>query len=94
MPTPHEMTRTRTLERGVEEWSCTQCGRRLRLRRPPAFEKIVLDPGDEQAAHVGGAGGLEVRAAAASPAGLGDLPAAERRWLAEHGIAWKPDQTP
>ena len=94
MTTPHEMTRTRTLERGVEEWSCTQCSRRLRLRRPPAFEKIVLDPGDEWAAHVGGAGGLEVRAAAASPAGPGDLPAAERRWLAEHGIAWKPDRTP
>jgi hypothetical protein len=91
MTTPHEMTRTRTLERGVEEWSCTQCSRRLRLRRPPAFEKIVLDPGDEWAAHVGGAGGLEVRAAAASPAGPGDLPAAERRWLAEHGIAWPPD---
>jgi hypothetical protein len=79
------------LERGVEEWSCTQCSRRLRLRRPPAFEKTVLDPGDEWAAHVGGAGGLEVRAAAASPGGL---PAAERRWLAGHGIAWKPDETP
>jgi hypothetical protein len=89
MTTPHEMTRTRTLERGVEEWSCTQCSRRLRLRRPPAFEKIVLDPGDEEAAHVGGTGGLEVRAA--SPAGPGDLLAAERRWLAEHGIVWPPD---
>ena len=106
MSTPHEMTRTRTLERGVEEWSCTQCSRRLRLRRPPAFEKSVLDPGDEWAAHVGGAGGLEARIVAESPAGLearivaespagpGDLPAPERRWLAEHGIEWRPDDTP
>ena len=47
MPTPHEMTVTRTLERGVEEWSCSRCARRLILRRPPEFEKIVLDRGDE-----------------------------------------------
>jgi hypothetical protein len=47
------MTRTRTLERGVEEWSCTQCSRRLLFRWPPAFDKIVLDRGDEWAAHIG-----------------------------------------
>jgi len=69
MAVAHEMTRTRTLERGVEEWSCTRCSRRLRLRRPPAFEKIVLDPGDEWAAHVGGTGGVEAGTVAASPAG-------------------------
>jgi hypothetical protein len=97
MSTPHQMTRTRTLERGVEDWSCTQCSRRLRLRRPPAFEKIVLDPGDEWAAHVGGTGGVEVGLAAASPAGPAGspgLPARDRRWLAGHGIDWEPDQTP
>jgi hypothetical protein len=90
MAAPHEMTRTRTLERGIEEWSCAQCGRRLRLRRPPAFEKIVLDPGDEWAAHVAGTGGLQVGPVAASPAGPDGLPARERRWLAGHGITWPP----
>jgi hypothetical protein len=87
------MTRTPALERGVEEWSCAQCGRRLRLRRPPAFEKTVLDPGDEWAAHVGGAGDVEVGTVAASPAGPGGLPARESRWLAEHGIDWNPDES-
>jgi hypothetical protein len=62
LSTPHEMTRTRTLERGVEEWSCTQCSRRLLFRRPPAFEKTVLERGDEWAAHVGSAGGLQMGA--------------------------------
>ena len=94
MATPHEMTRTPAPEHGVEEWSCTRCSRRLRLRRPPAFEKIVLDPGDEWAAHVGGTGGGEAGTVAASPAGPGGLPAREREWLAEHGITWKPDETP
>ena len=54
----HEMRRTRTLEHGVEEWSCTECSRRLLFRRPPAFEKVVLDRGDERATHVGGSSGL------------------------------------
>jgi len=86
MAVAHEMTRTRTLERGVEEWSCTRCSRRLRLRRPPAFEKIVLDPGDEWAAHVGGTGGVEAGTVAASPAGPGGLAARERPGLGGHGI--------
>jgi hypothetical protein len=94
MPAPHEMMRTATLEPGVEEWSCTRCRRRLRLRRPPAFEKIVLDPGDEWAAHVGGTGGVEVGQVAASPAGPGGPAAQERRWLADHGMAWEPRETP
>src|SRR5258708_38608511 len=59
------MTRTGTPEPGVEEWTCTTCARRLLLRRPPAFEKIVLKRGDERAAHVGGTGGLRVNAAKA-----------------------------
>jgi hypothetical protein len=73
MPAAHEMTRTPAPEPGVEEWSCARCGRRLRLRRPPAFEKIVLDPGDERAAHVGGTGGVRVGPVAASPGGSGGL---------------------
>jgi hypothetical protein len=94
LSTPHEMTRTRTLERGVEEWSCTQCSRRLLFRRPPAFEKIVLDRGDEWATHVGGTGGLQVDTMEVRPADPEDLPAQERSWLAAHGIEWKPDDEP
>jgi len=84
----HEMTRTESPEPGVDEWSCTQCSRRLLLRRPPAFEKVVLDRGDEGAAHVGSTGGLRVAGADAHPAPLGDLPAQARDWLADHGIEW------
>ena len=90
MSTPHEMTRTKTLGDGVDEWSCTGCGRRLLIRRPPEFEKIVLERGDERAAHVASAGGLRVAAMEAHPA----LPADDRGWLAEHGIEWGQDGAP
>jgi hypothetical protein len=87
LPTAHEMTLTRSLEPGVDEWSCAQCGRRLLIRRPPAFEKIVLERGDEWAAHVGGTGGLQVAAAGAQPPSP-DLSPQAREWLADHGIEW------
>lgn len=93
LSTAHEMTRTRTLERGVEEWSCTQCSRRMLFRRPPAFEKVVLDRGDEWAAHVGGTGGVQMAAPMVAPAAR-DLPAFDRNWLAARGIEWGPEDTP
>jgi len=82
------------LELGVEEWSCAECGRRLLMRRLPAFEQLVLDRGDEWAAHVGGTGGLQpagMQARTARSVGLSDR---ERAWLAEHGIAWESDSNP
>ena len=82
------MTRIPNVQPGVDEWSCTQCSRKLLLRRPPAFEKVVLDRGDEQAAHVGGSGIQPGRGPAAEPAGGGALARAERSWLREHGIDW------
>jgi hypothetical protein len=88
------MTRTRTLAQGVDEWSCTVCSRRLLLRRPPDYEKIVLDRGDEWAAHVGGTGGLEPAAVSARPAEPGGPRARDRTWLSEQGIDWGPDDTP
>jgi hypothetical protein len=87
LPTAHEMTRTKSLEAGVDEWSCARCARRLLIRRPPAFEKIVLERGDEWATHVGGTGGLQVAAAGAQPPSP-DLPPQAREWLADHGIEW------
>lgn len=94
MPTPHQMTRTRTLQPDVEEWSCTECSRRLLIRRPPAFEQFVLDRGDEWAAHVGGTGGLRPAGVQAHQAGTADLSDRERAWLAEHGITWEPGGNP
>jgi hypothetical protein len=82
------MMRTSTPDRGVEVWSCSHCTRRLLLRRPPDFEKIVLEPGDESAAHVGGNCGLQPTAITADPAQSSQLPAPDRDWLAEHGIGW------
>jgi hypothetical protein len=85
------MTRTQSLERGVEEWTCTDCGRRLLLRRPPAFEKIVLERGDEWAAHVGSStGGPQIAAIDALPG----LSAQAREWLSAHGIDWDSGDTP
>jgi hypothetical protein len=92
--TPHQMTRTRTLEYGVEEWSCAECSRRLLIRRPPAFEQFVLDQGDEEAAHLGGTGGLQLAGMQARPARSVDLSDRERSWLADHGISWESDSHP
>jgi hypothetical protein len=94
LSSPHEMTRTGTPEPGVEEWTCTTCARRLLQRRPPAFEKIVLERGDEGAAHVGGTGGLLVAAAEGMSALSRDLAAYDRAWLSEHGIDWRPGLGP
>lgn len=56
----HEMLLGITHPSGAEEWYCPACGRRLLLSWPPAYKKIVLDPGDELASHSGGKGGLRV----------------------------------
>jgi hypothetical protein len=89
------MTRTKTLEHGVDEWSCTGCSRRLLIRRPPEFEKIVLERGDEWAAHVGSrGGGLQMAAMETHPARPADPPGDERDWLADHGIEWRSDGAP
>ena len=87
------MTRTRTPEPGVEEWACTRCSRRLLLRRPPAFEKIVIDHGDEWAVHVGSAW-LQLSLGEPRRSGPGSLPAQDRSWLAAHGIEWEAGEAP
>jgi hypothetical protein len=89
----HEMARTRTLEHGVEEWSCTECSRRLLFRWPPAFEKVVLDRGDEWAAHVGGSAGLQIAATSVAPPVREDLRASDRHWLSAQGIEWGREDT-
>ena len=52
----HEMVLSVTHPSGAEEWFCPVCGRRFLLKWPPAYQKIVLEPGDEYAAHSGSKG--------------------------------------
>ena len=60
MPARHEMILTGSGQSGAEEWVCPTCGRRMLLRWPPNYEKLVLEHGDEAAIHVGGKGGLRI----------------------------------
>jgi hypothetical protein len=86
----HQMQRAETRESGGEEWLCPTCGRRLLLRWPPEYQKLVLVPGDEHATHTGATAGvqlgpLEVVAPGDPPADPGSD---WRRWLADNGIDW------
>lgn len=52
----HEMVLDNTYPSGAEEWYCPTCGRRFLMQWPPAYNKVILDPGDETAIHSGGKG--------------------------------------
>jgi hypothetical protein len=80
MQAPHRMRRTERWATGAEEWWCPTCGRRLLLHWPPNYRKLVLDPGDEAAAHTG--------AMVADDAGVLPPGPRWRRWLADNGIDW------
>ncbi len=56
----HEMHLEKTHPSGAEEWVCPTCRRRFLLQWPPAYKKIVLEAGDEEALHLGGKGGLNI----------------------------------
>lgn len=56
----HEMQLDKTHPSGAEEWFCPTCGRRLLMRWPPNYNKLVLEAGDEFAIHSGGKGGLRL----------------------------------
>jgi len=84
----HEMVLIGSVESGAEEWACPTCGRRMLLRWPPHYEKLVLDHGDSTAVHVGGKGGVQVNDVVVTPAPASDVPVAERQWLRENGIDW------
>jgi hypothetical protein len=68
-----------------EEWCCPRCGRRIVLRQPPSYQRLVIDPGDDSVEHAGGTGGVMITEAA-----VGDVDDAV--WLAENGIMWHPPQ--
>jgi hypothetical protein len=77
VPARHEMILTGSGESGAEEWVCPTCGRRMLLRWPPHYEKLILEYGDEAAIHVGGKGELRVSGVAVAPAPAGETPAVE-----------------
>jgi len=56
----HEMELIATHPSGAEEWFCPTCGRRVLMRWPPAYEKVLLEAGDEAAIHSGAKGGLRM----------------------------------
>ncbi|MEV4561929.1 hypothetical protein AB0K51_33805 [Kitasatospora sp. NPDC049285] len=68
------MRLTGRLGSGADEWSCPSCGRRIALRRPPYPELTVLDPGDEEAVHIGVLEpGTDAAADAAARYGVGPI---------------------
>jgi hypothetical protein len=56
----HQMHLEKSHPSGAEEWHCSTCGRRFLMQYPPKYKKIVLEAGDEYAAHSGGKGGLQM----------------------------------
>jgi hypothetical protein len=56
----HEMVLEKSHPSGAEEWYCPICGRRFLMQWPPAYEMIVLEPGDLYARHSGSKGGLKI----------------------------------
>jgi hypothetical protein len=57
----HEMFLATTHPTGEEEWLCSTCGRRFLMHWPPAYRKVILEPGDEYAVHSGNKGDLRMR---------------------------------
>ena len=57
----HEMHLEMTYPSGAEEWQCPVCNRRFLMQWPPAYRKIVLEPGDEYAFHSGNKGISDIR---------------------------------
>lgn len=60
MEQQHEMVLENIHSSGAEEWYCPICGRRMTITWDP-WKKIVLEPGDEYAAHRASKGGLELK---------------------------------
>ncbi len=91
MVTTHEMVVVERIEPGLEVWACPRCGRRIRLRWPPNYDKQVLVPGDEDAPHAGSSGGVRVSSVEVAPDAprLSQVSPHESRWLRDSGIDWE-----
>lgn len=84
MAEKHEMVLSGRVAPETEEWACPRCGRRLLLRWPPNYEKVVLEQGDLTAVHVGGQGGVRAGGITATAVPVG----ADQQWLRNNGIDW------
>ena len=58
----HAMLLDKTHPSGAEEWYCPTCGRRFVMQWPPKYRRIILNSGDEDAAHSGSKGDLKLGA--------------------------------
>lgn len=58
----HQMVHTGMEHDGAEELYCPICGRRIAVNWSPEFKKTVIDPGDENAIHSAGTGGVSLGA--------------------------------
>ncbi len=56
----HQMQQEKTHSSGAEEWYCPTCSRRFLIQWEPQFKRIIIESGDEYAAHSGGTGGLQM----------------------------------
>jgi hypothetical protein len=63
----HEMILETTHASGAEEWYCPRCGRRFLIQWPPAYNMIVIEPGDLFANHSGSKGGLKIGSTQLNP---------------------------
>jgi hypothetical protein len=92
-PRHHEMVHKGTDPSGAEEWLCQECGRHFVIRWPPNYDRLVLQPGDESAAHFGSKGDavlrhIQVSPTSNEPSAAPDDEDAWRRWLRKNGIDW------
>jgi hypothetical protein len=92
VPEHHHMVLAERTESGAEEWVCPTCGRRVLMRWPPDFERLILEHGDERAVHVGAKGGVRMTGLGVNPTPSPDLSSEARQWLSNNGIDW--DGTP
>jgi hypothetical protein len=84
----HEMVLIGSVESGAEEWACPACGRRMLLRWPPNYERLVVDHGDARVVHIGGKGGVRVSGIEVSQAPATNVRDDDLQWLRDSGIDW------
>jgi hypothetical protein len=98
-PQQHEMLLDKTYPTGAEEWYCPTCQRRFIMQWLPAYKRIILNGGDEYAAHSGGKGGLKMGAVQIHPIEESAPPTEEdlpldhwKSWLdSDDTSKWWPD---
>ena len=61
-PERHEMQLESTHSSGAEEWYCPTCGRRFLVQWTPAYNMIIIEPGDRYARHRGSQCDLDTEA--------------------------------